>query len=149
MKIPKTPPHDIPAARPTQAEAIVDEVDQAMLQAALASAQQPRDGRLATPRLATVPDAGAAELLAPVTAAAPTPPAVPDTAAPNATTPTATGDPDYPDQPDDLPSAISPPVDPAAERAAWVQLMAFINAHKDTGTVVEAADPDAFMHGLD
>ncbi|HRD74681.1 MAG TPA: hypothetical protein PK264_01900 [Hyphomicrobiaceae bacterium] len=56
----------------------------------------------------------------------------------------------YPDQPADLAvDASPPPLDTAAERAAWSTLLALINAHKDPGTIVTAADPDTFMSGLE
>ncbi|MCC0007722.1 MAG: hypothetical protein H6876_06310 [Hyphomicrobiaceae bacterium] len=44
--------------------------------------------------------------------------------------------------------ADPPPLNADEERAAWQNLIAFINQHKDEGTRVEIADPDSFMKGL-
>lgn len=110
------------------------------------------------------PDPAAEELLAPVATPAP--------AAPGASTAPASGDapaqtapptqdayaealrngtiPSFADQPADLAcDANAAPRNADAERAAWEQLLAFINAHRGAGTVVETADVDTFMHGFD
>lgn len=47
------------------------------------------------------------------------------------------------------PKGPAPPLDVAAERAAYQALIAFIHAHKDEGTTVSLADPDDLMHSLD
>jgi hypothetical protein len=51
--------------------------------------------------------------------------------------------------PDTSPQLPPPPVDVAAEQAAFAELVAFINQHKDPGTKITVLDPDAFVDGLD
>lgn len=58
-----------------------------------------------------------------------------------------------PDEPetytDDIPQPAPVPLDLAAERAAFENLLALIHAHKDPGTVAEVIDLDAYLAGLD
>jgi hypothetical protein len=82
----------------------------------------------------------------------PTPPIDPATAdllAPAGTSPATTPADDYPEQPADRePFGTPTPADPAAERAAWDQLAAFIQAHKDPGTTVVMVDADTFSNNI-
>jgi len=58
--------------------------------------------------------------------------------------------PSFADQPADLASeANAAPRNADTERAAWEQLLAFINTHRGAGTVVEVADADTFMQGFE
>lgn len=46
------------------------------------------------------------------------------------------------------PAVVPQPIDTAAERDAYVALLAFIHAHKDPNTTVTFIDPDAFLRTL-
>lgn len=54
-----------------------------------------------------------------------------------------------PRQPTVLPPQEHVPLDPDADRVAFEELLAFIAANKDEGTVVTHITVDDFMHGLD
>lgn len=110
---------------------------------------------LLVPAIASVPDAATEELLAPVM------PSAPASDLPSPANPNVIGDdpfakalrdgtiPTFPDQPADTAvDAVSPPLDPEAERQAWAALVGMIEAHKDAGTQVTIADPESFMNGL-
>lgn len=97
-------------------------------------------------------DAGAAELLRPAEplpgqASLPASSAMQgqgrlDQAGPGETIPT------FEDQPDDRPATNVPPVDVEAERAAWQQLLEFVNQHKDPGATITMVDLATFTKGL-
>lgn len=143
MKLPRTTP-SIPSTENAAALAEVEFTAHFQPANATANATPSPEAAPTLRPLATVPDAAAAELLAPATATPSAPTPVDGTPVP-----VATGGSDYPPMPDDNPTGTSPPIDPGVERAAWIQLMAFIHAHKDAGTTVVAADADAFMQGLE
>lgn len=51
--------------------------------------------------------------------------------------------------PADAPTVAPPlPLDAAAERAAFVAFLEFLNAHKVPGTTITTLDPDAYAKGL-
>lgn len=54
--------------------------------------------------------------------------------------------------PEPEPARATPPTTPediATEKAAFAELLAFINAHKDAGTVITHVSADDFVHGAD
>lgn len=72
-----------------------------------------------------------------------------DLLAPAGTSPATASVDDYPEQPADRePLGTPTQADPAAERAAWDQLAAFIQAHKDPSTTVVMVDADTFSNPI-
>lgn len=95
------------------------------------------------PTDSTAPILNADELLAPLATPAPTPVDIDPDHRAVADAISAGTIPTFPDEPESDAVTVQPPVDPEAERAALKALIAFINTHKDDGTLVTFADPDA------